>query len=265
MNLSRRQNIIPGPIDYNDGSTASGAGAPAANVQFSPPIVIDRDTDWGFDTVTLDPIERVTVTLSDGTITTTDYINGVPQVTQSSNFSTEQGIDVERETVYATNTATGDAQFGRVVELDRHMPFKNGVLQSADVKFWDMTVTPPVDQTAIVTVAPFSLAAAPIRLGLAGETLAVTGAAGVALAAIPATATYAEIYIEDANIRWTKDGSAPADNNGEQESTGGTIRLLDRAEIDGFLALTIDAQGALDPALTANMTVNYWNVAPDED
>ncbi|WP_299933623.1 hypothetical protein [uncultured Pelagimonas sp.] len=263
MTLSRKQNILPGPIDYFDQDAA--AGGTAATPPFDPPITVNRDGQWGWDTATGDLIERVAVTLSDGTETITDYINGVPLMTLSSNFSPDTSVDVERSTAYATNTTVGDAQYGRVVELDRHMPFKAGVLQENDIKFWDMTVTPPVDQTAIVTVAPFTLAEAPIRLQLAGEALAITGAAGVALAAIPATATYAEIYIEDANLRWTKDGSAPADNNGEQESTGGTIRLLDRAEIEGFLALTIDANGDLDAALTANVTVNYWNVAPDED
>ena len=239
----------------------------AENVMNPPRTVVDRDVLYGTDDAGQE-IQRVILTFSNGDVEVTDIINGVIQMTQSPSFTTTAGqTDVETQILFATNTDSADAQFGRVVEVQRNDVYVDGVLDPARVQYFDMNQAPPVDLTATVTAAPFDLASAPIRVELAGENLAVTGAAEVALAAIPATATYAEVYIDapDANIRWTKDGSAPTDNNGEQETAGVTIRLLDRPEIDGFRALTIDALGALDPALTANLTVNYWNVAPDED
>jgi len=232
--------------------------------------VADRDVLIGCDD-TGQEIHRVTVTYNNGDVEVTDFINGVPQVTQSPSFTTDKPapdqLDVERDVWYATNTTVGDAEYGRIIQLEKRNVFVNGVIDPAQTTFVDVNQTPEFDATALVTVAPYTLNAQQIRVELTGEQIAVTGAAAAVLAAIPATATYAEIYIDapDSNIRWTKDGSAPADNNGEQELAGSTIRLLDRDEIDGFRALTIGGDGALDPALTANLTVNYWNIEPTED
>ena len=109
----------------------------------------------------------------------------------------------------------------------------------------------------------------PIRVEIVSgtENIAVTGATPVALT-VPPHATYAEIYIDvdNAAIRWTKDGTPPADDNGEQENAGTTVYLEDVDSINGFRALAIDnTTGALDPAMTAQLTGNFWNISPDED
>lgn len=212
------------------------------------------------------PITKVFFTDDDGNVTFKFIDQGGTEVTQSPSFQPAAiDRDVEQTLVYATNTDSASAEYGRVVAVERHDVFKDGALDPALTKFFDMNQTPPVDVTAVVTAVPYELNPAPVRVELTGEPLAVTGAVSVGFAAIAASATYAEVYVEDSNIRWTKDGSDPADNNGEQENMGATIRLLDRDEIEGFRALPIDMAGVLDGSLTANLTVNYWNIAPDED
>lgn len=112
-------------------------------------------------------------------------------------------------------------------------------------------------------------AEAPQLVRIASEALAVAADAaagvGVALAAIPAYADYAEIYVEDENIRWVQDGSIPADNNGEQEMAGTTIKLFGRQAIEGFKAVVIDNTGAVtsDAAAISNLSVSYWNQNPE--
>lgn len=264
-----------GSVFYTDLSGAAIA-APAAGtftVGACATDVFDYETICGTNMATgATAFMQIAINVATGARTVTYYQeDGVTPMTNSADFNaSKEQVNNESEIVYATNTTDGDAEFGRVAEVRRTEVYRDGVLDAAATTYWNMNVQPPVDVTALVTAAPFQLAAAPVRKKFnPAEQLDVTGAAEVALAAIPTFATYAEIYIDasadDTNIRWTKDGTAPADDNGEQESTGTTIRLLDRDEIDGFRALTIDGSGNLDPALVASLTVDYWNVAPDED
>lgn len=240
---------------YDDAATASGT-APAGSVTIDPPIYTTWFSEWGYDAAgTL--INRRTQQLSDGTIIQTDYIAGVPQVSLSPTFSPEQsGNQAKIETMFDTDLTTG-----LITEIKQVSPY--AVASDMSVTF-GTTVYRTADMTADYTPAG-TVSALPIRVALTPEALAVTGIAGVALAAVPANAAYAEVYVEDANIRWTKDGSVPADNNGEQEAAGGTIILHDAAEIAGFMAVPIDGAGVIDGTLTANLTVNYWNIAPSSD
>lgn len=182
--------------------------------------------------------------------------------------------DVETTNVNATIIDSGDANFGQVMPVERRTTSVTGVLDVDSIKFFDMTVVPPLDVTVTVTnVAVWEISDLPIRVKFTpNENLAVTGATEVPLASIPTQATYAEIYIDvdsgagqEAGLRWVTDSGTPTDNNGIQENVGSTIKLLDRDEIDGFRALGIGEFGALDPLLTANLTIRYWNIAPDED
>lgn len=235
------------------------------------PDTVDIDSDRWCDPTNNNAIVYRRVTALDDGSTSITWHNpdGTPNMTDSSNFTPNKAdVAVLADIIYATVTDPADAEFGRVRETTRYRTANDGVVDTTSSQYLNQD-EPPVDVTAIVSGAQYSRASAPVRVELTGEGLDITGAVELALAAIPTFATYAEIYIDastdDTGIRWTKDGSVPADDNGEQEQKGSTIKMFDRDEIDGFRALTIDGSGTLDPALTASLTVNYWNVSPDED
>lgn len=134
-----------------------------------------------------------------------------------------------------------------------------------------MTYGPALDKNPDLSAAYTIVGTAaeePQLVRLPTENLSVDGATqdvanGEALAAIPTYATYAEIYVEDENVRWTQDGSAPAAGNGEQELAGTTIKLYGKQAIDGFRALVIDNVGAIAATGVAKLTVSYWNGNPE--
>lgn len=223
-------------------------------------------TTWYDPTNGNAPITRI-VTVDDDGNPTIQWIDkdGNDVSSNSANFTPATAqTDSEVEIMYATVTDVAAAEAGRVRELRELREVTEGVLAVSHTFVVDGS-----DATAFVASAETQLSAAPIQVQLPTENLDVTGAAAIALAAIPQFASYAEVYIDasadDTNIRWTQDASAPADDNGEQEGRGTTIILNGRESIDGFRALTIDGAGALDPALTASLTVSYFNIAPDED
>lgn len=234
--------------------------------------VVSHDDQHGFDLDTGFPVIQRTLTYEDGTFAVLYFQpDGVTLMTSTVTNFTATPAQTENDivTMYATNTDDADASYGEVLELREITPFVDGVLDAANVAYWDYSATPPVDVTATVTVAPYERALAPVRVDYPDdENLAVTGTVGVALAAIPAFATYAEVYVDapDAGISWTTDGTDPVDNNRTQQNAGTTIKLLDRSEIEGFRAVPMnDGTGVIDGALTANLKIRYTNIAPDED
>ena len=168
-------------------------------------------------------------------------------------------VDRKINKMFDTDTTTGEIiEFARITEITTNPDGSASYGAPIDR-------TP--DLTAAYTVAG-TAAEEPILVQLPTEALAIDGAShdttnGEALAAIPAHADYAEIFIEDENIRWTQDGSAPADNNGEQEMAGTTIRLYGRPAIDGFRALVIDNVGDIATAGVSNLSVSYFNMNPE--
>lgn len=235
-------------------------------------------TQW-YDTANnCAPVSQVLTTDDLGNITITWLDKDGNEMTDSSNFTpAKPNVENEHQRMYATNTVSTDAEFGRVVELNRTDTYTDGVLDPTATQYWDVTQHPNVDVTAIVTAAPYSLASAPIREQLGSGTIVIDAAnpagdvnLGAEIAIAANAATYVEIYIDaggtgDGNIRWTKDGTAPADNNGEQENAGSTIKLWDRPEIDNFMAAAIDAAGLMDPTGGANLKWTAWNVDPHDD
>ena len=162
-------------------------------------------------------------------------------------------VQYETKVMYDTDVSTGQVTiFKRVTTVQR---FDDGSTTYGTPE--DKTFDLAADYTPTGTVAT-----QPVLVQMPTENLAVTGSTPSSLTP-PAYAKYAEIFVEDENIRWTQDGSAPADNNGEQERAGTTISLLDTTALAGFRALPMDNVGALDPTLTANLTVTYYNEKPE--
>jgi len=221
-------------------------------------------------------IERRYVLWSDGTLQINDFYNGVKQMSLSGDFSptgTSANKGFNGTTVYATNITTGNANLGQIVELKEVFGTDaSGDADPDNVKLYDMSKNPPSDVTSTYVdasgaVAPYNgYKAKPAVVQLTSETLDVTGTTASSLASIPTHAAYAEIYIDasadDALIRWSADGSTPADDSGEQEATGKTIVLTNRAALLGFRALAMDAAGDLDDTLTASLSVTYYNTKP---
>lgn len=102
----------------------------------------------------------------------------------------------------------------------------------------------------------------PVLVRISSQSVAVTGATASQLAAEP-FGHYAEVYIEDGNIRWTQDGTEPAPGNGEQENAGSTVKLYGRDAVQGFRARSINSVGDLDEAVLSNLTVTIWNMDPE--
>ena len=161
--------------------------------------------------------------------------------------------------MYDTNMSDGQIiEFARVTsvttETDGSITFGPSLDKNPDLS---------ADYTIVGTAAE-----EPQLVRLTTENLSVDGSTqdtdtGEALAAVPAYAAYAEIYIEDENVRWTQDGSAPAAGNGEQELAGGTIKLFGKQAIDGFRALVIDNVGAIASTGVVKFTVSYFNMNPE--
>jgi hypothetical protein len=134
-----------------------------------------------------------------------------------------------------------------------------------------MTFGPALDKTPDLTAAYSIVGTAAeepqlVRNGV--EALSIDGstqdtAAGAALASVPSYAAYCEIYIEDENIRWVQDGTAPAAGNGEQEMAGTTVKLYGRDAILGFRALVIDNTGAIASTGVSKLSVTFWNMNPE--
>lgn len=223
-------------------------------------------------------IHRYLVMMSDGTMTTTDYINGVPQMSTSPSFQAadKASADTEASTMYATNTDELDPFYGRVAQLKQVSVHSgdDGAFDPALDTFYDVAVFPNVDVTALVTAAPYTLASAPIRVPVGDVEVFDADLTATALPNIPPTATYAEVYIKSradlaAGIVWSTSGNAPTADLGEQENAGGTIKLWDRASIERFQAVSMDADGQPVAVAGANDTsklnVRFWNVDPHDD
>lgn len=249
------QNILKNP-----NAAINAAGAANATPKLTSSQII-----YGYDANTGQEIERLHQAFDDGTTTTTDFINGVPQVAIANPFNTaSKNLSNSVKQMFATNVDAADADYGLIYALNEIQLFEDGMLDPTATTYWDTNVFPNANVTALVTAAPFSLDVMPERVKYTPELLAVTGAVPAQLAAAPALAGHVRIYIEDENIRWTSDGSAPSDNNGMQ-SAAGTYIDAERDEIANLRFLPADAQGNVDATLTANLTANYANVALDED
>lgn len=228
--------------------------------EITPPIptCVDFEETYLVDITDGIDVRKETCLMSDGTIQIEYYKEGI-LVAESPNFSASRSqIDVEKAMKVATNMTTGLIQ-----EVEMRSVFRNGELDPADITFWDVNVVPPVDMTATVSAAPFELANEAKSVLLGTESLLVSGTTGNGFDSIPANAEYATVYIDagetDAGIRWTVDGSAPTDGNGEQENMGSTIHLGSAAQLASFRAVPIDGAGEIDGALAANLTVTFWN------
>lgn len=247
---------------YMQNYAACGAGSATPD-----PGVEGMSTEEWFDPATGERITRVLTSDDDGNITI-KYLDkeGNDVSTESSNFQAAAvQRDVEKSEIWGTITDDTNLEYSRARTMFATETFEDGVSQGTNYTF----IADGSDANAFANDAGTTLALAPIQLQNGDENLDVTGATAIALGSIPAFATYAEIYIDasndDTNIRWTQNGSVPADDNGEQEAKGSTIKLDTREAIEGFRALTIDPSGALDPALVASLTVVYYNVSPDQN
>jgi len=78
---------------------------------------------------------------------------------------------------------------------------------------------------------------------------ATTGAA--ALLTVPDEANVAEIYVEVAPIRFTRDGTAPSTTSGQVANVGDIILLNSRDECDKFRAIE-------DTTTDATVEVEYF-------
>ena len=155
--------------------------------------------------------------------------------------------------LYDTNLASGEiTRFKRVTKLETTAAGGTSFGVAEDRSF---------DLTALYAPRG-NVGPRPVLVQMPTQRLAVSGPAPAQLSP-PPFAAYAEVFIEDENIRWTADGATPADNRGEQERKGTTITLQSRQEIEGFRALAIDNVGALDPSLTARLTVVFYNGDPE--
>ena len=229
-------------------------GAPA---YLSGPFVIKRELIKGTDLATGDPITREVLTYTDGTTVVTDTNDntgvetadpGLPQFVDK-----RASVEEHYTQLYDTDTATGEiVRFTRITAITTNPDGTTTYAPAADMAF---------DLTALYAPAG-AVDAVPLVVPLGGEAIAVSGATPAALTP-PAHAAYAEIYIEDANVRWTQDGSAPADNNGEQERAGTTISLLDTTALAGFRARPMDNLGDIASAGTMVVSVAYFNTKPE--
>ena len=219
--------------------------------------VVHREIVEGTDLATMEPVTREILTYSDGNVQVVDTNDdtGVTTPGGVSNFAGSRPvIEYQYTRMHDTDLGTGEVtEFTRVV----------AVVTNPDET---TTYRAPVDM-AVDLSAPYTPSGAvdlyPTLVRITKELTSLTGALPVSLTPHP-HARYAEIYIEDANIRWTQDGSIPSDNNGEQERAGTTVQLYGAPALAGFRALTIDSLGNMDPTLTANLTVTYYNRSPDQ-
>jgi len=249
-----------GDVIWTDATGAVVAPVVGAVVGVCPTgKTVGFDVVHGRDTVTGDQIERRYVLLDHGTTEITDYINGVPQLTQSGNFTENAAqVSVQEQTWFATNLGNGigDPEHGRVSELTRVARYEDGVLQP-----YQYVNKLGTDVTAIVTVAPWDLSVAQQRTITGNGDIAGLTDTAQAITWASAVSTYAEVYInaEDGNVIWDVNGAVPTANFSEDENGGTTIRLLDRDEMDAF---RIAARVAGEDA---NLSWTEWNIAPDED
>ena len=160
--------------------------------------------------------------------------------------------EYKKTLMYDTDIATGEiTEFTRVTTIKTNPDGTSSYGPTEDL-LADNTPYTPAGQEDV----------APVLVALPSENLAVTGSTPTQLTP-PTHAAYAEVFVEDANVRYTTDASAPADNNGTQMRRGQTIRLKGSTILSDFRVLPIDNVGNLDPTQTANLTVSYANLDPE--
>ena len=89
------------------------------------------------------------------------------------------------------------------------------------------------------------------RSSAGGAQFALSVAATVVTLTVPATANCAEIYVRDASITFTRDGTDPTATQGIQANVGDLIMLNSREECEQFEAIRVAASATID--------VEYFN------
>lgn len=253
-----------------DGETPRYVRQPSLNVSSALDLgVASIDNIVGIDVGgTSEPrhiIQRTTVTAS-GVETIAYYeTDGVTPVAQNGTFTPQQ-LNTESDEVqmFATNIDELDADYGLIYSVTRYMTKTDGVPDPSTTTFFDNIPAVPVDVTALVSAAPYSLDVRPQRVLWDNILFPVTGIVGVPIPAPPANAGSVRVYSEDANFRYTIDGTDPTDNNGLPMNMASPL-YLERDEIAAFRAVPADGNGVVDGALTANLIAEPANIAMDED
>ena len=179
-------------------------------------------------------------------------------MSQSTPFIPEQSnTNIASTVVFETNMTTG-----KVTQITQYVPVTTA--PDGSLSFGAATYRTADNRADYVVSGVVS--DRPKRVQLPSERLQITGVDGIALAAVPTHAAYAEITVEDHAIRWTIDGSGPSDNNGKRSQDGARIVLQSRDEILGFRAIPLLSEHRHNKAMPkAHLTIYYHNISPESD
>lgn len=250
-----------------------------ADASTSGPRVVDRDSVFGCDITDRREVERVTVTFEDGTITETfTYTDDGTEISQASNFTATKpnvSVNIQGHHMFSTNIDPADANYGLSLELERRDTTTDGITETVYLLVEDVTgIGSRLDDvTALVTGgAPWSAPNDEEQLVVyPNVNFDVTGAA----TAMPAAGTSgrvalagwmrAELNIDDdaSGVRYTTDGTAPTDDNGQLAQEGGVIVLSEDGIVNAQFAPVGD-DGLIDAALSIGLSWEQRNRAPEQ-